>query len=384
MWTKFRHSEIRNSTKLSQSIIACFAHLCNFSQTQPVFISIFADEEQEIGKKPQKSFNVNEEYLCTLRTKSFSEFFTKAEFIVDESPPSITSSSAAADRCRKLSETILLQPVRLEAVPSILESSFLLMLPELKGLFIDYLNVSAKASNLCTRLLTNVKSTRSKSRCIQQSLDSIEKCFSSETIESIASDLLSLRAPFSDLDKRDFTLIHADYTAISRRLNCTRKKVERKIRTIKIIDGITCGLNSITTRTLTDSVMAKDPGPVIFGYRLKSLGRKLVRHEMLRNGGLEKVGEKVEAAAKGSYIMKRELDTTSRLVVRLGDAVDHGKAMLRLFGGRKEDKFAVSVAMDEVKKNNVSMRKQVEDVEEHLYLCIVTINRSRASVIKQL
>lgn len=105
---------------------------------------------------------------------------------------------------------------------------------------------------------------------------------------------------------------------------------------------------------------------------------------MLRNGGLEKVGEKLEEAAKGSYILKRELDTTSRLMVRLGDAVDHGKAMLRLFGGRKEDKFAVALAMDEVKKSNLSIRKRVEDVEEHLYLCIVTINRSRTSVINQM
>ncbi|CAK9313483.1 unnamed protein product [Citrullus colocynthis] len=381
MWTKFRPSKIRNRTKLSQSILACFAHLCNFSQ--PVLISIFADEEQEIRKKSQKSFNVHEEYLRTLRTKSFSEFVTKAEFIAEESPPS-TTSSAAADRCRKFSETILLQPVQLEPVPSILESSSLLMLPEDKDLFIDYLNVSAKASNLCTRLLANVKLTRSTSCCIQQSLDSIEKCFSLETIESIASDLLALGTPFSDLDKRDFALIYDDYTAISRRLNCTRKKVTRKIRSIKIIDGLTCGLNGITTRTLTDLVMVADPGPAVLGHRLKSFGRKLVRHQMLRNGGLEKVGEKLEAAAKGSYILKRELDTTSRLMVRLGDAIDHGKAMLRLFGGRKEDKFAVALAMDEVKKSNLSIRKRVEDVEEHLYLCIVTINRSRASVINQM
>lgn len=361
MWTKFSPSKIINSTKLSQSILAC---------------STFADQEHEIiRKKHKRSFNVNEEYLCTLRTESFAEFFLKPESNVHESPPSTTSSSSAADCCWRFSETILLQPGQLEAVPSILESSFLLMLPELKGLFVDYFNLSAQASDLCTRLLANFKLTRSTSRCIQESLDSIEKCFSSETVESIASNLLALRSPFSDLEKRDFALIHDDYTTISHRLNCTRKKVARKIRSMKIMDGITCGLNAITTRTLTDLVKAADRGPGVFG-------RKLLRHEMLRNGGLEKVGEKLEAAAKGSYILKRELETTSRLVVRLGDAVDNGKAMVRLFGGRKkEDKFGVVVAMDEVKKNNANIRKRVEDVEEHLCLCIVAINRSKASMI---
>lgn len=382
MWAKVRASRIRirNSTKLSPSILTCFAQLCIFSQS--VSNSVFADEkQQQIIKKSRKSFNVNEEYLCTLRTKSFVEFFTKAQSIIHESLPSTTSST---DRRCKFSETTLLQPGQLEAINSILESEFLLMLPELKGVLIDYFNASAKASNLCTHLLRNVKLTRSNSRYIRQSLDSIAKCSSPETIESIASHLLAMRPPFSDLNKRDFALIHNEYAAVSYRLNCTSKKIARKIRSIQIIDRLTCGLIAITVRTLTTLLIASDPDPTLSGHRLKFFRKKLLRHQILRNGGLEKVSEQLEAAAKGSYILNREFDTTSRLVVRLGDAEDHGKAMLRLLVERKEDKFAVAVAMDELKKGNLSIRKQVEDVEEHLYLCIVTVNRTRASVIDQI
>ncbi|KAG6602186.1 UPF0496 protein 3, partial [Cucurbita argyrosperma subsp. sororia] len=357
MWTKFRASRF-------------------------IWISVFADVKHQIRNKPQKSFNVNEEYLCALRSRSFVEFFAKAQLIVQESPPS--TSSSADLYCRKFSETILLQSDQLEANPSILESPLLVMLPELRGLLIDFFNVSAEASNLCHRLLANLKLARSNSRFVQKLLDSIEKCSSPKEIETITSDLLAQRAPLSDLDKRDFARIHDDYAAVSRSLNITRKKVARKIRSIKIIDRFTCGLVAITSRGLTALVMAADQGPVLRYFRLKSIRRKLLRHQMLGNGGLERVGEQLEAAAKGSYILNREFDTTSRLVVRLGDAVDHGKAMVRLFVERKEDKFAVAVAMDEMKRSNVSIRKQVEDVEEHLYLCFVTINRSRASVINQM
>lgn len=368
MWPKIRDLKIRNSTHISSSI---FAQLLNFSQ--PVLISAFADAKQQIRNKPQKSFNVNDEYICALRTKSYVEFFIKAQSVIEESSPPSTSSSTGRRRRRKLSETILLEPSQ-EAIPSILESPFLLMLPDLKSLLIDYFNVSAEASKFCTRLLEDVELTRSNSRSIQKSLDSIENCSSPETIETIASEFLALREPFSDPDKHDFALIHDDYEAVSRRLNCTRKKVARKIKSIEIIETISCGLVAITARTLTE----------LFRFPPESFRRKLLRYQMIRNGGLGEVGEQLEAAAKGSYILNREFDTTSRLVARLDDAMDHGKAMARLFVERKEDKFAVQVAMDELKKSNLRLRNQVEEVEEHLYLCIVTINRARGLVINQI
>jgi hypothetical protein len=50
---------------------------------------------------------------------------------------------------------------------------------------------------------------------------------------------------------------------------------------------------------------------------------------------------------------------------------------------RIEDKFSLQV-IKELKKSDIGFRKQVEELEEHLYLCLLTINRARALVIEEI
>lgn len=111
--------------------------------------------------------------------------------------------------------------------------------------------------------------------------------------------------------------------------------------------------------------------------------KKFLRFRLLGSGLLSKVGKQIDVAAKGTYILNRDFDTLSRLVARLHDEVEHKKAMVRFCWERREDKFCLQV-VKEIKKSDVGFRKQVQELEEHVYLCLVTINRARALVIKEM
>ncbi|KAB1203252.1 UPF0496 protein 3 [Morella rubra] len=74
----------------------------------------------------------------------------------------------------------------------------------------------------------------------------------------------------------------------------------------------------------------------------------------------------------------------SRLVARLQDEVEHKKAMIQFCLERREDKLSLQVEEEINKSDVIGFRKQVQELEEHVYLCLVTISRARLLVIKEM
>ncbi|XP_061966939.1 UPF0496 protein At1g20180-like [Populus nigra] len=331
-----------------------------------------------------KSLNVNEEYLSALRTQSFADFFTKAQSLVNG--PSFPT------HCHRKFSEILLEPGQ-ESIPVILESALLSKVPELKGLMLNYFDVSAEASNICSQLLKNINQIQSSYVFIQRVLNSIDDC-SPEKVKLIVSELNSFiiqSNPFSTPNKHDFKLINDRYLLVLNRLKSKRNKVARKMKLIACIHKATgiciaaaCSLIAITTivlaaHTLTALVM----GPAIFSLPIKHFKKQLTSFKFLRSGFLRKVGQQLDVAAKGTYLLNRDFDTISSLVSRLHDEVEHDKAMIQFCLERIEDKYSLQ-AIKELKKSDIGFRKLLEELEEHLYLCLLTINRARALVIEEI
>lgn len=330
--------------------------------------------------------NVQEEYLSALRTQSYAEFFTKAQSLVNE--------EAFPSCCHQKFSEILLEPGQ-ETIPSILESvNILSKLPDLKGLMLNYFELSAEASKICSLLLKNIYQIQSNYKQIHRVLEIIDD-YSPDKLKSIVPELNSFVArsnPFSSPDKNEFNSIHGRHSSMLHHLKQKRKMVARKIKVTKYIHQASgfcitaaCGLLAATAivlaaHTLVPLVM----GPAILSFPLKGLKKKLLSFKILmKSGFLSEIGRQLDVAAKGTYILNRDFDTMSRLVARLHDDVEHKKSIIKFCLERKEDKFPLQV-VKELKKNDVGFRKQVEDLEEHVYLCLVTINRARALVIKEM
>lgn len=356
---------------------------------QNVILEIFScqfSDEKELGDVGE-SLSVNEEYVCALRTQSYADFFAKAQSLVNQQPsfPSF---------CHHKFSQVLLEPDQ-ETIPAILESAIFSKIPELKGLMLNYFDLSAEASRICSHLLKNINQIQSNYQYIQQVLDTTVNYYSPEKAKLAVSELnlfISQRNPFSTPDKNDFKLIHDRYSSVLNHLRSKRKKLTRKMKLITCIhkaSGICItaagGLIAITAivlaaHTLTAIVM----GPAIFSFPLKGLKKKIQRFRFLRNGSfLRKAEQQLDVAAKGTYILNRDFDIMSRLVARLHDEVEHNRAMIQLCLESRENKFSLEI-VKELKKSDIGFRKQVAELEEHVYLCLLTINRARGLVIKEL
>lgn len=337
-------------------------------------------------KDANQSLNVNEEYHRAIRTKSYAEFFDKAQLLVNNQQSPSFSHHKFSD--------ILLEPCQ-EKISTILESALLSKKSDLKNLILNYFDISAEASNICTNLLRGINQIQANNMFIQQVLDTIdEQYFSPENFRNILSELRSfiiLNNPFLNLNKQDFKIIHDKYSSVLQTLKLKRKKVARKIKLIKCFNKASgvcvtaaCGFVAVAAMVLAaHTLTALLMGPAILSFPLKPLRNKIMNFRFLRSRVLRKVGEQLDVAAKGTYILNRDFDTMSRLVARLHDEIEHNKAMIQFCLDRREDRFSLQV-LKELKKNDLGFKKQVEELEEHVYLCLVTINRARALVIKEI
>lgn len=283
-------------------------------------------DKKEIKESNHERPNVNDEYLCAFRTKSYSDFFMKAQLLVHHSTSSPT---------HQMISEVLLNPNQ-ETAMAILEYNKISY--NLKPLFLNYFNISADASRFCSHLLQTLNQVQSDYVFYHKVLDSIDGDHTSH--QDFDHDLrfcVSLKDPISDAEKQDFIRSHEKHSSVLQQLRSERKKVARK---------------------------------------KKSLG--ILKKEFLR-----KVEDQLDVAAKGTYILNRDFDTMSRLVDRLQDEIEHSKMMIRLCLDRREDRVSNKV-VKELKKGELGLFELVKEVEEHVYLCLLTINRGRALVVEEI
>ena len=92
----------------------------------------------------------------------------------------------------------------------------------------------------------------------------------------------------------------------------------------------------------------------------------------------------LEAATKGTYKLDKDLATINCLVDSIRDAVDHHKFLIRFVLERGNEKHPIQEVMKRLQKDQVSFQRKLEDLDDHINLCFITINRARALLLQEI
>ncbi|XP_010275646.1 PREDICTED: UPF0496 protein At3g49070 [Nelumbo nucifera] len=330
------------------------------------------------------NLDVREEYANAFRTESYIEFWTRVLDLTHgdaaTSIPMESTTAAARLPSYRLFAEHLLDPDQ-PAVTKILALSQPQNHSENHSLLTNYFSETANASLLCGLLLKDIDQTRTRYHPLKTTIESLDttKCFP-VLLDRLAEFSNSLN-PFdsSASSPRRVQAVQASCNELLKQLELRREKARAQLQ---LVNGLKRG-SAIFLVVLTASVviiaathafamLVAVPGFVTASLKLASTRR------------LARMSAQLDAAAKGTYILNRDLETISRLVARLDGELEHVHAMVRFWLERRDDQIhAIREVARQLRKNNSSFSEQLDELEEHLYLCFMTINRARSLVVKE-
>ncbi|KAJ8773178.1 hypothetical protein K2173_028355 [Erythroxylum novogranatense] len=303
----------------------------------------------------QNDVDVREEYANAFRTESYIEFWTRVVALSDTNVTSSYKSPAFVEH--------LLDPDQ----PTVTRTLKLLHIPDtIHSLLSEYFLQTSHASLLFGSLLKEIDHVRIKYRSFETSVQLHE----SDPFWVLSEFANSLN-PFGQSSSSQIRVveIQAQCSKLLKQLESTRHRTKAKLNLkSKLKHG-----SAIFLVALTASLV------IIVTTHALAL---LVATPSL---SLARVWSQLDAAAKGTYILSRDLETISRIVDRINHEMEHMKDTVRFWVQRGED--CVQAGAGEVMrrmKQDCEFSQQLDELEEHLYLCFMTINRARNLVLKEI
>jgi len=331
----------------------------------------------------QTNVDVREEYANAFRTESYVEFWTRVvSYSNNEQRRSCLSREESTTSTRlpsyRLFAEHLLDPDQ-STVTLILAQTKLQ--PEIQSLLLDYFVYTSNASILCSHLLKDIDGVR----VMYKSLNTILQCVTSTQIPSpkVVAHLIKFSNSLNPFSTSGPSPCRVRSTLcqcfeLQKQLESSRDNARAKLQMVTMFTHCSTCVVVVITASLVVLVMTH--GFALFvampGLALMNLGSKRK---------LTKVTAQLDAAAKGTYILNKDLETTSRLVARLDDEFEHIRTMVKFWLERKEDKIQADGEVARLlKKNQCNFSDLLDELEEHLYLCFMTINRARDLVLNQI
>ena len=312
-----------------------------------------------------------EEYANAFRTESYIEFWTRVLTIITHGGDNATSvpmesTTAARLPSYRLFAEYLLDPDQPTVTQLLISAQ---SRPKTHSILAEYFSQTANASLMCSLLLKDINRIRNWYRSLKSTLE-------------LESHEVAQLLPVNQLQAilARVRVIQTGCSCLLKRLESGRDKARAKLQLLNnmklgsaiLLIALTASLAVIAT---THAVAMLVAAPCLIAVSLElASGRKLAR-----------ASAQLDAAAKGTYILNRDVDMISRLVARLNNEVEHMNAMARLWLERKEDNLQASGEVArQLKKNDSNFSQQLDELEEHLYLCFMTINRGRNLVVKEI
>ncbi|KAL3734296.1 hypothetical protein ACJRO7_023617 [Eucalyptus globulus] len=344
-------------------------------------------QKERLHSMSSKSSSVNQEYTQALRTKSYEDMCTKVQSQIRRTSIRRTLSSPSpstnAHYMVHLSES-LLEPGQETLTKMIKALNF-------HRLLVGYFEASSEACDMCELLLRGIYQTRTNYQRIRRAIKLSRLVFEdpshaeeqSRQICQELSSFASLTNPLSAVAQVQLPRMHDNHVALFRQLMSKCKQMRRRMklaRACKRVRGlgliVSSGLISTTSLVLTSFRIG------MCNRKVKSIRSSSCPEKSLSTEG---VSAQLDVAAKGVFILINDMDTISRWVGRLHDEVEHGRsrAGMAVRNYMKKGEIVREVAK-EFDVHNACFLGQLEELEEHIYLCLLTMNRSRRLVVEEI
>ncbi|KAG2319664.1 hypothetical protein Bca4012_054095 [Brassica carinata] len=363
------------------------------------------NSEKEYRRSLTSKLSVNEEYKKAFRTKSYLDIRTKAEDqlgitfsskLSSSSPPSSSPSSSDLSFHSHITDYLLDPPQ--ETLDALMQDS------SFHNLLANFFDFSSDACDVCESLLQCIQQIKINHIKIKRVIKIGKRvCNGAKPAECALifqelSRYALLKNPlYCILNQAQFRRVHDANSELLARLTSKRRRIRRKARFFNFCKKLGgCSLvisHSAIVITLLivalHSILGVLVAPAMLGLcslgllKKKKAKRNMENKRKTDTTTLEKLGTQMDIAAKGMFIMINDLDTLSRLAGRLCDEIEHRKTVAAMCA--KSGKIEVlKEALREFGGHEERFLEQLQELEEHLYLCFHTINRSRRLVFAQI
>ncbi|KAF8022670.1 hypothetical protein BT93_F0247 [Corymbia citriodora subsp. variegata] len=273
-------------------------------------------------------------------------------------------------------------------------------------LLVDYFQASSEACDMCELLLRGIHRTRANYQSIGRTIKSAEMVFEDASYMEEQNYLIcrelsafaSLTNPLSVITWVQFQSMHDNYMALFHELTSKHKKMRMRMKLTRACKsvgglGLIVSFGAITATALVVAIHSFVSILAMLGLAASCCVRVCNRKGkcissssyLEKSSSTEGACAPLDVAAKGVYILINDLDTISRLAGRLHDEVEHGRWRA---GMAVRNYTRMGEMMWEVVKGfpvqTACFLEQLEELEEHIYLCLVTMNRSRRLVVKEI
>ncbi|KAL1217365.1 hypothetical protein V5N11_018619 [Cardamine amara subsp. amara] len=364
--------------------------------------------DKERSHSLTSKLSVNDEYKEAFRTNSYLEIRTKAEdqlgitFCSKLTSPSSTSSPSPSDISFHSHFTEYLLDPPQETLDALMQSS------SFHDLLVTFFDFSSEACDVCESLLQCIQQIKINHNKIKRVIKigkmvcngaKNAECSHEKLCALIFQELsrfASLKNPlWCFINEARFRRVHDANSNLLAKLTTKRRSIRRKIRFFRFckkLGGYSLVISHsaiviILLIIALHSILGVLAAPALLGLcSLGLLRKKKSKRDATKSKTdttLEKLGTQIDIAAKGMFILINDLDTLSILSGRLCDEIEHRKTVAAMCA--KSRKMEVlKEALREFNEHEERFSEQLQELEEHLYLCFHTINRSRKLLLAQI
>ncbi|CAA2957744.1 UPF0496 protein At3g19330-like [Olea europaea var. sylvestris] len=191
----------------------------------------------------------------------------------------------------------------------------------------------------------------------------------------------SLDNPFLSSGSHNFDDMRQCFTQLRQQLGHRLKKSNSRVHVLRrtstgcavCLIAATVGVAISAVVLATHALVALVAIPICPTILLSNMSKKEKAHLA-----------QLDAAAQGAYVLHKHLDTIDRLVARLCTTIENDKLLIRLGLSRRPDRHAIQEVLKQLQRNRSSFEQQLMDLEEHLLLCFLAINRARSLLLKEI